>query len=91
MKKNIKELADIFDILSNEVRLCILVNLTNNKEKNVTSLQNCAQASQSLVSQQLSKLKIMGIINANKIGNEVYYSIANKEIANIIKMFEISK
>jgi RNAse (barnase) inhibitor barstar len=33
MKKEVKELASIFDVLSNEVRLCILINLCKNKEK----------------------------------------------------------
>ncbi len=91
MKMNIKDLATIFDVLSNEVRLCILVSLCHTKEKNVTGLQACACTSQSVVSQQLAKLKAMGMISAKKVGNEVYYSIANKEIEEIIKKFEITK
>lgn len=89
MNNKIIKLAKIFDILSNEVRLCILMNLYNNKDKNVSGLQECSNASQSVVSQQLSKLKALGIITSNKIGNEVFYSISNKEIENIIKNFNI--
>jgi ArsR family transcriptional regulator len=91
MKKNVKELADIFDILSNEVRLCILASLCKFKEKNVGGLQECARKSQSVVSQQLSKLKSLGIITSRKVANEVYYSIANKDIEAIIKSFEITR
>lgn len=91
MKKNIKEYASIFDVLSNEVRLCILVNLCRNHEKNVGSLQSCAKVSQSVVSQQLAKLKIMGIITSTKVGNEVFYSIVNKEIIDIINNLKIGE
>lgn len=91
MEKSLKELAMIFDVLSNEVRLCILVNLCKNYEKNVGSLQVCAKASQSVVSQQLAKLKAMGIITSTKVGNEVFYSISDKEIISIIRNLKIAE
>lgn len=89
MEKSIKELATIFDILSNEVRLCILINLCKNSEKNVGGLQVCANTSQSVVSQQLAKLKSMGIITSTKVANEVFYSISDKKIISIIKNLNI--
>ena len=46
MKQKITEMSNIFKILSNEVRLCILVNLCNNEEKRVTDLQCCSNSSQ---------------------------------------------
>jgi ArsR family transcriptional regulator len=85
MKEQIVQMAEIFKILSNEVRLCILVNLSMNKEKRVTDLQDCACVSQSLVSQQLAKLRDAKVIIANKKGNEVYYSLANDEIKDVIR------
>jgi ArsR family transcriptional regulator len=91
MVKSIKELSSTFDILSNEVRLCILINLYKNKEKNVSDLQACAKSSQSSVSQQLSKMKALGIITSRKVGNEVYYSISNEKMKAIIKKLEIGE
>ncbi len=91
MKRNVKEMANIFDILSNEVRLCILLNLCKNYEKNVGSLQSCAKASQSVVSQQLAKLKAMGIISSTKVANEVFYSIVDEDVASIIKNLKIGE
>lgn len=64
---NSKNLSSLFDILSNEVRLCVLSNLYFNGEKNVTELQACSDSSQSNVSQQLSKLKALGIIESRKV------------------------
>ena len=80
-----KEIAEIFKVLSNEVRLCILTNLCFNGEKKVNELQRCAGSSQSFVSQQLIKLKHMGIIVDRKEGVEVYYKLSDERIEKIIK------
>jgi len=79
------EKAELFKILSNNVRLCILTNLCKNGEKRVNELQLCANSSQSFVSQQLMKLKYMGIITDRKEGVEVYYKICNEKVRNIIE------
>lgn len=81
----INEKVELFKILSNNVRLCILTNLCKNGEKRVSDLQICANASQSFVSQQLMKLKYMGIIIDRKDGVEVYYKICDERIKAIIE------
>lgn len=86
MEQELKNLSKMFDILSNEVRLCILFNLCLNGEKKVGDLQTCANSSQSFVSQQLSKLKDLGIIVSRKEGTEVYYSICDERISQLIKL-----
>ena len=85
MKQKITEMSNIFKILSNEVRLCILVNLCGGEEKRVTELQCCSNSSQSFVSQQLSKLKALGIVSSHKNGVETYYYLTDKKICDIIK------
>ncbi len=80
-----EEKAELFKILSNNVRLCILTNLCRNGEKRVNELQQCANASQSFVSQQLMKLKYMGIITDRKDGVEVYYKICDNKVKDIIE------
>ncbi|MEG2646077.1 MAG: metalloregulator ArsR/SmtB family transcription factor [Clostridia bacterium] len=89
MKQDIKEMSEIFKILSNDVRLCILTNLCLNGEKKVGELQLCTKSSQSFVSQQLSKLKSLGIIDSRKSGVEVFYFLNNKKISNVIKLLNI--
>ena len=79
------EKAELFKILSNNVRLCILTNLCKNGEKRVNELQQCTNSSQSFVSQQLVKLKYMGIISDRKEGTEVYYKLVDKDIEKIIR------
>lgn len=80
----INEKVELFKILSNNVRLCILTNLCKNGEKRVSDLQQCANSSQSFVSQQLMKLKYMGIITDRKDGVEVYYKICDERVKDII-------
>lgn len=89
MKKEIKKISEIFKLLSNESRLCILSNLCLNGEKKVSELQTCAGSSQSFVSQQLSKLKAMGIVKDRKEGQEVYYCLVNKDVCDIIKSLNL--
>lgn len=79
------EIAELFKVLSNNVRLCILTSLCVNEEKKVTDLTICSNSSQSFVSQQLIKLKHMGIIEDRKEGSNVYYKIKDKRVKNIIK------
>ncbi|MDD3241562.1 MAG: metalloregulator ArsR/SmtB family transcription factor [Bacilli bacterium] len=84
MNNEIKRMAEISKILSNEVRMCILINLAMNEEVKVGDLQHCAKCSQSLISQQLSKLKDLKIIESRKTGLEVYYKLIDKSIKNVI-------
>lgn len=91
MEEEIVQMSDLFKILSNEVRLCILVNLFLNGEKKVGELQHCANSSQSFVSQQLAKLKAQNIITSKKVGNEVYYSLVDTKIIEIIKSVDCFK
>ncbi|MCX8074735.1 MAG: metalloregulator ArsR/SmtB family transcription factor [Clostridia bacterium] len=86
MKEELLQNSELFKMLANPVRLCILTNLVLNKRRNVTELGQCSNVAQSLVSQQLSKLKLSGIIKCEKIGNEVYYEINNEKIIKIINL-----
>lgn len=83
-KNEIIRTTDMFKMLSNPIRLCILMNLAQGESKNVTQLIHCSNVTQSSVSQQLSKLKLAGIITCNKVGSEVYYELKDQKILNII-------
>ena len=40
---------------------------------------------ESLISQQLSRLRLRGIVKSRRDGNKVYYSFANNSIKKIVK------
>lgn len=88
-KKEIKEIltkkAELFKAISHPVRLCILAILLKNTKSNVTDMQCCIEVSQSTVSQHIAKLKSAGIVVGKREGTEIYYSISNKEVEQIIK------
>lgn len=78
---------EIISAFANPVRLKI-IRCLQKKSKNVTELINVCGISQSAVSQHLKKLKDAGLIQDNKEGKEIYYSLSNTRSAKIAKELE---
>lgn len=78
--------ADLLKALAHPVRLCILKSLHDKGEMNVSNIISCMDVSQSSVSQHLSVLRRMGIVEGNKQGNEVFYSCRHEEVKEIISV-----
>lgn len=76
--------AEILKVLAHPVRLCIVKGLLENGECNVSHMQLCLEAPQSTISQHLQKLRAAGIIEGRRKGLEVYYSLRNKKIEELI-------
>lgn len=83
-KALLAEKADLFKSIAHPVRLCILAMLIKEKESNVTDIHCCLDVPQPTVSQHLAKLKLAGILSANRNGTEIIYKIINDEVKNII-------
>ncbi|RCX17838.1 ArsR family transcriptional regulator [Anaerobacterium chartisolvens] len=77
--------AEVLKALAHPHRLCIVKGLLENK-CNVTKMQECLGLPQSTVSQHLAKLKAAGIINGDRRGIEVCYSVTNPIVAEIVKI-----
>lgn len=84
--KVIREKAALLKALSNPVRLCIVRELMQRKECNVSTMQNCLELSQSTVSQHLGRLRDMGIISCERKGTEVYYHISSDEAEKVVRV-----
>mgnify|MGYP003388725515 CR=1 FL=1 len=76
-----KELAELFGVLSHPLRIRILEEL-NRGEKDVNSLAELLQISQSGVSQHLSQLRVHKLIIERKQGRNVFYHLRNGDIAS---------
>ncbi len=85
-KELIVSKAELLKSISNPVRLCIIKKLCENESCNVSYFTNCMDASQSLISQNLGKLKDVGILGNFKEGQTVNYYIKNDEIKKIIEV-----
>ncbi|MDO4787716.1 MAG: metalloregulator ArsR/SmtB family transcription factor [Johnsonella sp.] len=83
----ILHLANLLKAVSHPARLCIVKRLFREGPCNVGYFTDCMGISQSGISQHLSKLRDMGIVEAKKQGTEVYYSLVDKDISNMIKSF----
>jgi Predicted transcriptional regulators len=80
------ETAELLKVLAHPVRICIVRGLLENGECNVSHMQNCLNAPQSTISQHLQKLRAAGIIEGRRNGLEIYYSVCNEKVANLIKV-----
>jgi ArsR family transcriptional regulator len=85
-KKVLQEKARILKALSHPARLCIVKRLLSIDSCNVSSLQNCLDMPQSTVSQHLAKLRNTGIIEGERDGVKINYSVINEDAQKVIEV-----
>lgn len=83
-KKILEEKADILKALSHPIRLCIVKNLVDSGGCNVSKMQGCLEMPQSTVSQHLSKLKSLRIIEGQRNGTEIIYYAVDSDAIRIV-------
>ncbi|OBR62934.1 transcriptional regulator [Paenibacillus oryzae] len=79
--------AEVLKAIAHPVRLCILNGLLQKGNCNVSFMQDCLGLPQSTVSQHLQKLRTAGIVEAERNGLEVNYSIKNEKIKQFVELF----
>jgi DNA-binding transcriptional ArsR family regulator len=77
--------TEFFHALSNPTRYRIILSLLDNP-KNVGELAEDVGCSQSLVSMQLKCLKWCNYVESIKDGKNIYYSISNERIIDLINL-----
>ncbi len=75
-----------FSALSDETRLSILYSLKENGEMCVNDICKATGKDQSLVSHHMSCLRNCGLVNTEKDGKFVVYSIKNELISQILDL-----
>ncbi len=76
MVANATAAANFLKAISHEGRLMILCHLATG-EKTVTELEELLSARQAAVSQQLSRLRLEGLVTPRRDGKAIYYSLAD--------------
>lgn len=78
----LEKVAPLFRILSHPLRLRILdfLETMQNPQRVTEIVEVCGETHQAIVSQQLKIMREHGILIADRRGNCVYYSIANRDI-----------
>jgi len=77
MAANAAEAANFLKAISHGGRLMILCHLASG-EKSVTELEDLLSARQAAVSQQLSRLRLEGLVTPRRDGKTIYYSLADE-------------
>jgi len=71
--------------ISHEGRLMILCHLVSG-EKSVTELEELISARQAAVSQQLSRLRLEGLVVARRDGKMIYYRLADDKPKRVLEV-----
>jgi DNA-binding transcriptional ArsR family regulator len=89
IKKKSAKVALLLKQLSHPQRLLILCSLFEG-EKSVSEIEKLCGASQSSVSQFLKMMKLEGLVQGQRKGKQIYYSIKDESIRKLMSaLFEI--
>lgn len=85
MMENVQRASNFLKALSHEGRLMILCHLATG-EKSVTELEELLSARQAAVSQQLSRLRLEGLVTPRRDGKAIYYSLTDDRPQQIMEV-----
>jgi len=82
---NATKASNFLKTVSHEGRLMILCHLVTG-EKSVTELESLLSARQAAVSQQLSRLRMEGLVIPRRDGKAIYYRLADNRPKRILEL-----
>ncbi len=85
MVLNATRASNFLKAISHEGRLMILCHLASG-EKSVTELEELLSARQAAVSQQLSRLRLEGLVTPRRDGKAIYYSLTDDRPKQIMEV-----
>jgi len=84
LQANADRASEVLKVIANGVRLMLVCQLAEGA-KSVSQLQANVGISQSAVSQHLALLREHRVVEAHRRGQSVYYVLASKEVAALMK------
>jgi len=84
---NCTRVAAVLKAMANPHRLFILCRLYE-KEATVSELETLVSASQPMISQHLTRMRLEGLVGSRREGNYVYYSIVDSHVKVLIEALE---
>lgn len=85
MVANATRASNFLKAISHEGRLMILCHLVSG-EKSVTELEELLSARQAAVSQQLSRLRLEGLVTPRREGKAIYYRLADEKPRRMLEV-----
>ena len=83
-ERSVRELTQVFKLLSDETRLQILLFLARVGESHVTGLCKRLRQSQPAVSHHLALLRVSGLIEARREGKHNYYRVRTEQFGELL-------
>lgn len=83
MLEKAREASEFLKALSHESRLVLLCLLAE-QERSVSELESLLGERQSTVSQQLSRLRLEGLVATRREGKAIFYSLASDEVRLVL-------
>lgn len=80
-----EEASTLLKAMGHDGRLMILCHL-HTGPKSVTELENLLSARQAIVSQQLARLRLEGLVSARREGQAIFYSLLDPKVTEIIEV-----
>jgi len=80
----VRDLAQVFKLLSDETRLRILIHLAQSGELHVTDICTKLGQSQPAVSHHLALLRVSGLIEARREGKHNFYSVRAEHFGELL-------
>lgn len=77
--------STLLKAMGHDGRLTILCHLRTGP-KSVTELENLLSARQAIVSQQLARLRLEGLVSARREGQAIFYSLLDPKVTAIIEL-----
>ena len=81
----VRDLAQVFKLMSDETRLRILLYLADSGELHVTDLCRRLGQSQPAVSHHLALLRVSGLIEARRAGKHNFYSVRAEHFGHLLE------
>jgi DNA-binding transcriptional ArsR family regulator len=81
------DVATFLKAMGHDGRLMILCHLSSGR-KSVTELENLLSSRQAVVSQQLARLRLEGLVSARREGQAIFYSILDPRVLETLRLLK---
>jgi ArsR family transcriptional regulator, arsenate/arsenite/antimonite-responsive transcriptional repressor len=86
-ESTLNRLTDVFKMMADKSRLQIVLALARDGELHVSDLCKLLRQSQPAVSHHLTLMRMVGIVDYNRVGKHNFYRLASGHVRNLLEQF----
>lgn len=88
LRQKIVKSSKVLKAIANPIRLHVIYLLDKKGSMNVNELMTHTRCEQSLLSHHLAAMREKGLLQAKRSGQNIYYSILEKQLSGLVKCIE---